>query len=192
MVFLLFLLDDRRIRIREAQKHMDPTDPDPQHCFFYVAVKVHRYWSEKFYVFIIVCNWSKIWIACHWPKMFHLAVRVCYWSKMSHLAVRACHWSKISHLAMRACHWSTPSVAVVARPGRPTAVMSVGSQSTACIRFLSSILVSISTVLDIFVCLNRCWVAVTFTVYLGAQAINWSIIAVFRSSFCDHVPYSCG
>ncbi len=27
----LFLLDDRRIRIRmrEAQKHMDPTDPDP-------------------------------------------------------------------------------------------------------------------------------------------------------------------
>jgi hypothetical protein len=44
MLFLLFLLDDRRIRIhifdkwirmriREAQKHMDPTDPDPQHCY---------------------------------------------------------------------------------------------------------------------------------------------------------------
>ncbi len=32
MFFLLFLLDDRRIRIREAPKHMDPTDPDPQHC----------------------------------------------------------------------------------------------------------------------------------------------------------------
>ncbi len=43
MFFLLFLLDDRRIRIRihisdqwirirEAQKHMDPTDQDPQHC----------------------------------------------------------------------------------------------------------------------------------------------------------------
>jgi hypothetical protein len=45
MGFLLFLLDDRRIRIRirisdlwiriripEAQKHMYPTDPDPQHC----------------------------------------------------------------------------------------------------------------------------------------------------------------
>ncbi len=31
MLFILFLLDDRRIRIREAQKHMDPTDPDPQH-----------------------------------------------------------------------------------------------------------------------------------------------------------------
>ncbi len=46
MFFLLFLLDDRgiririsdywiRMRIREAQKHMDPTDwdgdPDPQH-----------------------------------------------------------------------------------------------------------------------------------------------------------------
>jgi hypothetical protein len=43
MFFLLFLLDDRRIRIRisdlwiririqEAQKHVDPSDPDPQHC----------------------------------------------------------------------------------------------------------------------------------------------------------------
>jgi hypothetical protein len=40
---LLFLLDDRKIRIpipihirmriREAQKHMDPTDPDPQYWF---------------------------------------------------------------------------------------------------------------------------------------------------------------
>jgi hypothetical protein len=35
MFFLLFLLDDRRIRIRiqEAQKHMYPKDPDPQHWF---------------------------------------------------------------------------------------------------------------------------------------------------------------
>jgi hypothetical protein len=38
MFFLLFLLDDKRIRmrirIREAQKHMDPTDrySDPQNC----------------------------------------------------------------------------------------------------------------------------------------------------------------
>ncbi len=31
MFFLQFLLYDRRIRIREAQKNMDPTDPDPQH-----------------------------------------------------------------------------------------------------------------------------------------------------------------
>ncbi len=31
LLFLVFLLDDRRIRIREAQKHIDPTDPDPQH-----------------------------------------------------------------------------------------------------------------------------------------------------------------
>ncbi len=33
--FLLFFLDDIRIRIRiqEAQTHMDPTDPDPQHWF---------------------------------------------------------------------------------------------------------------------------------------------------------------
>jgi hypothetical protein len=36
---LLFLHDDRRIRILEAQKHVDPvdpdsdSDPDPQHCF---------------------------------------------------------------------------------------------------------------------------------------------------------------
>ncbi len=28
MLFLLFLHDDRRIRIREAQKHVDPVDPD--------------------------------------------------------------------------------------------------------------------------------------------------------------------
>jgi hypothetical protein len=46
MFFLLFLHDDRRIRIRiqsriririrEAQKHVDPVDPDsdPQHCCF--------------------------------------------------------------------------------------------------------------------------------------------------------------
>ncbi len=31
--FLLFLLDDRRIRIREAQKHVDPVDPDPEHWY---------------------------------------------------------------------------------------------------------------------------------------------------------------
>ncbi len=30
--FLVFLLDDRRTRIQEAQKHMQPTDLDPQHC----------------------------------------------------------------------------------------------------------------------------------------------------------------
>ncbi len=29
MFFLLFLLDDRRIRIRKALKHMDSTDPYP-------------------------------------------------------------------------------------------------------------------------------------------------------------------
>jgi hypothetical protein len=47
-VFLLFLLDDRRIRIRiselwirirEAQKHMDPTDPAPQQCLTLFAVQ---------------------------------------------------------------------------------------------------------------------------------------------------------
>jgi hypothetical protein len=27
------LLNDRRIRIREAQKHVDPVDPDPEHCY---------------------------------------------------------------------------------------------------------------------------------------------------------------
>jgi hypothetical protein len=37
MFFHSTLLDDRRIwiRIREAQKHVDPTDPDPQHWFRY-------------------------------------------------------------------------------------------------------------------------------------------------------------
>jgi hypothetical protein len=30
MFFLLCFLDDRRIR--KAQKHMEPADPDPQHC----------------------------------------------------------------------------------------------------------------------------------------------------------------
>ncbi len=38
MFFLLFLHDDRRIRIqiREAKKHVDPVDPDsdPEHWFF--------------------------------------------------------------------------------------------------------------------------------------------------------------
>jgi hypothetical protein len=28
--FLLFLLNERRIRIQEAQKHVDPVDPDPE------------------------------------------------------------------------------------------------------------------------------------------------------------------
>jgi hypothetical protein len=43
MFFLILLLDDGRIlinisdfwiriQIREAQKHIDPMDPDPQHC----------------------------------------------------------------------------------------------------------------------------------------------------------------
>jgi hypothetical protein len=33
-IFLLNFLNDRRIRIREAQKHVDPVDPDsdPEHC----------------------------------------------------------------------------------------------------------------------------------------------------------------
>jgi hypothetical protein len=29
----MFLLNDRRIWILEAQKHIDPTDPDPEHWF---------------------------------------------------------------------------------------------------------------------------------------------------------------
>ncbi len=57
MFFSLFLLDDRRIRIqirtrirnsdqwirmriREAQKHMDSTDPEPQHCLVDLAGKL--------------------------------------------------------------------------------------------------------------------------------------------------------
>jgi hypothetical protein len=44
--FLLFFLDDRRIRIREAQKRVNPvdpdpdSDPDPEHCFsLYLGVR---------------------------------------------------------------------------------------------------------------------------------------------------------
>jgi hypothetical protein len=33
------LHDDRRIRLREAQKYVDPVDPDPQHC----NEVVHKY-----------------------------------------------------------------------------------------------------------------------------------------------------
>jgi hypothetical protein len=37
-----YLLNDRRIRIREAQKHVDPVDPDPdsdpEHC-----LKVYKF-----------------------------------------------------------------------------------------------------------------------------------------------------
>jgi hypothetical protein len=29
--FLVFLLNDKRIRMQEAQKHVDPVDSDPQH-----------------------------------------------------------------------------------------------------------------------------------------------------------------
>jgi hypothetical protein len=48
MFFLLFLLYDRWIRIRisdywirvrEARKHLDPTDPNPQHCSAHLKVK---------------------------------------------------------------------------------------------------------------------------------------------------------
>ncbi len=59
MFFLLILLDDRgiwiqiririsdlwiRMRIREAQKHMDPADPDPQH---WKEPKKNVCWIEK-------------------------------------------------------------------------------------------------------------------------------------------------
>jgi hypothetical protein len=39
--FLLFLLDDRKIRIRKAQKHADPhpaPDPDPQQWLKYIPI----------------------------------------------------------------------------------------------------------------------------------------------------------
>jgi hypothetical protein len=37
--FLLYLLNDRRIRIREAQKHVDPVDPDPARTLIFTFVK---------------------------------------------------------------------------------------------------------------------------------------------------------
>jgi hypothetical protein len=39
---LLYLLNDRRIRIQEAQKHVDPdpdSDPDPHHWFVHLPVQ---------------------------------------------------------------------------------------------------------------------------------------------------------
>ncbi len=58
---MLFLLDDRKIRIRihtaddrfwiriqEAQKHTDPTDPDPQHWTkISKNLKQQRSWKTK-------------------------------------------------------------------------------------------------------------------------------------------------
>jgi hypothetical protein len=40
MGFLLFLLDDGRIRIWEAQKLTDHTDPDPNHWFLLIKIKI--------------------------------------------------------------------------------------------------------------------------------------------------------
>jgi hypothetical protein len=59
MFFLLVLLGERRIRIRihtsdywirirnqEAEKHTNPTDPDPQHCEKPSSFNIfsHYYW----------------------------------------------------------------------------------------------------------------------------------------------------
>ncbi len=45
------MMDDRRMRIREAKKHMDPTDPDldpdPQHCTAPREIKVIRQIARK-------------------------------------------------------------------------------------------------------------------------------------------------
>ena len=57
-VFLLFLLGDRRIwihtsdywiRIQKAQKHTDPTDLDPQHCFAKSGLvsRFRLFWPRK-------------------------------------------------------------------------------------------------------------------------------------------------
>ncbi len=51
MFFLLFFLDDRRIRIQEAQKH---TDPDPQHWIFHTPSQICLclyFFITKFYSF---------------------------------------------------------------------------------------------------------------------------------------------
>jgi hypothetical protein len=41
MFFLLFLLDDRRIWILEAQKHTDPDQaPEPQHWFLKIYMSI--------------------------------------------------------------------------------------------------------------------------------------------------------
>jgi hypothetical protein len=44
-VLLLFLLDDRRIRIREAQKHVDRAVPDPEH---WLKPNFRKYFNNSF------------------------------------------------------------------------------------------------------------------------------------------------
>jgi hypothetical protein len=53
--FFLCLLNDRRIRfwIQEAQKHVDPVDPDPQHWLCNVWARTVRNLSGHFATFII-------------------------------------------------------------------------------------------------------------------------------------------
>ncbi len=34
MIRIRIHTSDKRLRIREAQKHVDPVDPDPKHCYF--------------------------------------------------------------------------------------------------------------------------------------------------------------
>jgi hypothetical protein len=54
-VFLTILLDDRRIRIQEAQKHTDPTDldpdSDPQHSFL---ESVRKDWSKRIFCSLLI------------------------------------------------------------------------------------------------------------------------------------------
>ncbi len=52
------MLNDRRIRIRiqEAQKHVDPVDPDPQHWFREVFLKERKQ-----------LNWPDKEELCHFP-----------------------------------------------------------------------------------------------------------------------------
>jgi hypothetical protein len=46
--FLLFLHDDRMIRIQEAQKHVDLVEPDPQHCLEHTVRAVIRIQTNVF------------------------------------------------------------------------------------------------------------------------------------------------
>ncbi len=62
--FLLFLLDDRRIRsqiwirIREAQRHVDPVDPDPEHWLTAKGGKGLRPWGRP------LCRPRALWWWC--------------------------------------------------------------------------------------------------------------------------------
>jgi hypothetical protein len=69
-----FCLMTEGSRIREAQKH---SDPDPQHCFFSIALSVSEYPLFPYFNSILSCSQA----ALHWGK---LAAGECFfWQELT-------------------------------------------------------------------------------------------------------------